>query len=51
MEKFYKWLAWKLPRKLVMWCAIRLIANATQGIWKNQIVPKLTAMEAMKRWE
>ena len=24
-------IAWALPDQIVMWCAIRLIANATQG--------------------
>lgn len=42
---------WKLPRKLVMWCAIRVIANATTGKYSNQIVPELTAMDAIARWE
>ncbi|MBU2527689.1 MAG: hypothetical protein KKC03_13920 [Bacteroidetes bacterium] len=50
-EKFYLWFVWKLPRKIVYWCAIRLIANATQGKWGTQIVPELKAMDALKRWE
>jgi len=29
-ERFWMFLAWLLPRKLVMWATIRLIANATQ---------------------
>lgn len=44
-------IAWKLPRKLVMWCAIRVMANATTGQYVNQVVPELTAMDALKRWE
>lgn len=42
--------AWKMPRWLVMWCSVRLIANATQGEYGNTIVPELTAMDALKRW-
>ena len=42
---------WALPRWLVYWCAIRLMAHATQGPWGNQIVPELNAIDALKRWE
>jgi len=50
-EKFMIWVAWKMPRWLVLWCSVRLIANATQGEYSNQVVPELTAMDALKRWE
>ena len=50
LDKFYFWLAWKLPRGLVMWCAVRLGANATTGKYEKQIVPELTFMDALKRW-
>lgn len=42
--------AWKLPNWLVMWCAVRLMANATQGKHSHQIVGDLTALDALKRW-
>ena len=51
MERLYKWIAWRLPKKLVYWCAIRLLSHATQGKWGNQEVPKLLAMDALNRWE
>ena len=50
-EKFWFWLAWKLPRKLVYWCALRVCAYATQGYYSETYVPELTAMDALKRWE
>jgi hypothetical protein len=50
-EKAAMALVWKLPKKFVMWCAIRVIANATTGKYSNQVVPDLTAMEALARWE
>ena len=50
MERFYRWMAWKLPRRVVLWSAIRLIAFATQGKYSSTIVPELTAMDAVKRW-
>lgn len=39
-----------LPRRLVMWCAVRVILNATHGEHENQVVPELTAMDALQRW-
>lgn len=50
-EKVQMWVAWKMPRWLVKWCAVRLGANATQGKYSNQIVPELYFMDALKRWE
>lgn len=50
-EKVLLWIVWKLPKKLVYWCAIRLMAHATTGQYSKQIVPELTAMDALKRWE
>ena len=45
------WIVWKLPRIIIQWSAIRLIAHATQGEYSNTIVPDLMAMEALRRWE
>jgi hypothetical protein len=50
-EKLLLWFVWHLPRKVVYWCTIRLIANATTGPYSGQIVPALTAMDALQRWE
>lgn len=50
MEKLWIWLAWRLPRDLVKWASIRLIAHATTGEYSSQVVPDLAAMEALKRW-
>jgi len=43
-------LAWILPARLVYWCALRVNAHATSGKYSNQVVPELTAMEALERW-
>ncbi len=51
MRKLYIFIAWMLPKELVKWCAVRLFAHATVGEYKNTIVPELTAMDALKRWE
>jgi len=48
----YMWptLAALLPRKLVYYASIRLMAHATTGKYSSQIVPDLTAMDALQRW-
>ncbi len=45
------WLVWRLPREVVKWSAVRVIAHATTGEHRNQVVPDLTAMDALDRWE
>ena len=50
-ERFWIWLAWLLPRELVMWCAVRVGAHATTGDWGHVTVPDLTFMDALKRWD
>ena len=50
-ERFWMALAWKLPRSLAMWAAVRVIAHATTGPYGNTVVPDLTAMDALQRWD
>lgn len=50
-EKLLIWIAWHLPRSLVKWCSVRLMAHATVGKYETQVVPELLAMDALKRWE
>jgi len=50
-EKIAQWVARRLPKQVVQWCAFRVGAHATTGKWGNQIVSELTFMDAMKRWE
>ncbi len=45
------WIAWKLPKKVVYFAAIRLIAFATTGEYGSTVVPELGAMDAIRRWE
>lgn len=49
-EKILTWIAWHMPRSIVYWCAIRVMAHATQGEYSHQVVPDLTSMDALKRW-
>lgn len=50
-EKAMLKLVWSLPKKVVYWSAIRVIANATTGPHRNQVVPDLRAMDALDRWD
>jgi hypothetical protein len=50
-EKIKMWFAWRLPKWLVYWASIRLMANATTGAYSSTVVPELSAMDALKRWE
>mgnify|MGYP001558278125 CR=1 FL=1 len=50
-ERMMLKIVWLLPKEFVKWYAIRLICNATSGKYSSQIVPELSAMDALKRWE
>lgn len=39
-----------LPNWLVYWAGVRMITHATTGEHSAQVVPELTAMDALKRW-
>ena len=51
LERLLIKLVWHLPRHLVMWCYIRVAANATTGVYSNTVVTELTMMEALERWD
>ena len=44
-------IAWHLPRRVVTWCAVRVMAHATTGLYENPIGPDLTVMDALNRWD
>jgi len=48
---FWQWLAYRLPRRLVYYAALRLMVHATVGKWSSQVVPELRAMDALMRWQ
>jgi len=51
MDRISRWLAYHLPRRVVYWASIRLMAHATTDEWSGQVAPELYAMDALKRWE
>lgn len=50
-EKIKMSIAWAMPKWLVYWCGVRLMANATTGRYSSQVVPELKAIDAFRRWE
>lgn len=50
-ERHAMWIAWHLPRWLVYWAAIRLMAHATTGQYGSTDPSSLSVMTALKRWE
>jgi len=49
-ERIARSISFFLPREIAYWCAIRVFAHATTGKYSEQVVPDLTAMDALKRW-
>jgi hypothetical protein len=51
LDKLQMFVAWRLPRWLVRWAAVRLVAHATTGRYGHTLTVKLTAVEALRRWD
>ncbi len=51
MERFWRWLAWLLPRELVKWATVRCASHATQGKWGLECITSVNALECIKRWD
>ncbi len=52
MNRFYSWLAYKLPKKLVYWCAIRFGAFGTTGNkYGNTDVTSVRFITLLNRWD
>ena len=50
-EKICRWLLWQLLWKICYFAMIRIAAYATQGQWSTTVIPDLTVMDALPRWE
>ena len=50
-ERLMLWFVWRLPRTLVKWCFIRVAAHATTGDYESTVVPELSMMDALQRWD
>ena len=50
-EKLQFAIVWHLSNWVVYFCTIRSGAYATTGKYSGQIVPDLTLIDTLKRWE
>lgn len=50
VDGFYRWLAWRLPRQLVGWCGIRVLAHATTGRNSDRTPSEINIMDALSMW-
>ena len=52
MEKFYQWLAFKLPKRLVYWCYIRVHSYATTTEeFKDKTPDEVNWHQALEAWK
>jgi len=47
---FWFWLVSKLPKRLIYFCFMHVMAHSTTGKYGNTIVPELTGMDAIERY-
>ena len=47
---FWFWLARRLPKSMLYFCFMQVMALVTTGKHGNTVVPDLTGMEAIKRF-
>jgi hypothetical protein len=50
-ERLARGIAFRLPKRIVRWAYIRVGAHATTGAHENTVVPDLSMMDALQRWE
>ena len=51
VDKRSRQVAWLLPRRVVMWCYLRVAAYATtDGVCNSTPVPEVTMMDALNCW-
>jgi len=48
--KLWYWLVERLPKRLIYFCFMRVMAHSTTGKYGNTIVPELSGMDAIKRY-
>lgn len=49
-ERVYIWIAWHLPKDLVMWCWYRVAAHATTGKFGHVHPGDVKMMDAIDTW-
>lgn len=49
LDQIFKWVAWRLPRRLIYWCAIRLMVNG--GVDESpHALAEVSCIDALTRW-
>lgn len=49
-DLFYNWLAYRLPKKVVYLCVIRVWADVSTKEYANKVVGEITIDEALQSW-
>jgi len=49
-DRFCFSIAWKLPKRMNYWAAVRLFSSSTGCPYEGEDVTKVTCIQAMKRW-
>lgn len=49
-DALMRWVAWRLPRRLAYWVAIRVAAHATAPPHSRAVVPGVTITDMLERW-
>ncbi len=47
---FWFWLVRRLPKRVIYFCFMHVMAHSTTGKYGNTIAPELTGMDAVKRY-
>ena len=47
---FWYWVVSRLPKKMVYFCFMHVMAHATTGKYSSTVVPELTGMDAIDRY-
>jgi len=50
LDRFWMWLAWRLPKRLVYQCANRVGAHTSTGKLAHKPYPNITFFEVMETW-
>ena len=50
-DQLAQWVVWKLPHRIIYWATIRAVAHATQGPYSEVMVPSVSVMDVLDRWE
>lgn len=49
-ERLAIWIAWRLPKRIVLWAMIRVAAHATTGRWGNEHPGNVDYRKMHDRW-